>query len=174
MDQVALAESLARKYHAGQVDQSGHDYIGHPERVAKNLLSQAGLEKLSEDDRIAMTVAAWLHDVIEDCNVSRADLSREGISDVALDIVDLMTKPEKVDGKTPDSYLANIAAHPLANRVKLADLADNLNEERLLKVEEPKQQDLRDKYAGYRKVLKSEGELGNWLNKRISGSPDQA
>ena len=162
MDQVALAESLARKYHAGQVDQSGHDYIGHPERVVKNLLSQTDFDHCLETEREVMTVAAWLHDVIEDCNVSRADLSREGISDVALDIVDLMTKPEKVDGKTPDSYLANIAAHPLANRVKLADLADNLNEERLLKVEEPKQQDLRDKYAGYRKVLKSEGELGNW------------
>ena len=173
MDQVALAEALARKYHFGQVDQSGHDYIGHPERVVRNLLSQTDLDDYLETEREAMTVAAWLHDVIEDCNVSRADLSSEGISDVALDIVDLMTKIKDENGNTPDSYLQNIATHELANRVKLADLADNLNEERLLKVAEPKQQKLRDKYSYYRTVLNSEDGLKGWLDDRISQPAEQ-
>jgi (p)ppGpp synthase/HD superfamily hydrolase len=61
---VGIAEDIARRAHAGQVDKAGLDYITHPARVAAGVRLHGG-----KNEAVA---AAWLHDVLEDCDVSAA------------------------------------------------------------------------------------------------------
>ena len=67
--QYELALKIATEAHKGQVDKSGVDYIKHPIAVAsfcKNPLAK---------------VAALLHDVIEDTDITEEDLRARGIED---------------------------------------------------------------------------------------------
>ena len=79
---VKSAERIARRAHAGQVDIVGNDYIRHVERV---------VERVDAEDAKAV---AWLHDVIEDTKVKEHDLREEGISEVVLAAVNLLTRKE--------------------------------------------------------------------------------
>ena len=58
------AMELATAAHAGQLDKAGRPYILHPAAVAA--LCQ------NEDEKIV----AWLHDVLEDTDVTAEELSR--------------------------------------------------------------------------------------------------
>ena len=106
-------EQIAREAHTGQKDKAGNDYIGHVERVA------AGVD--GEDAR----AVAWLHDVLEDTDVTCCDLARAGIPQRIIDAVKVLTR-DKCD--TYDTYIGLVlSAHdPLALAVKLADLNDHL------------------------------------------------
>ena len=54
-----LAEQIPTTAHAGQVDKAGRPYIAHPARMA------------GDEHAVA---AAWLHDVVEDTEVTLTDL----------------------------------------------------------------------------------------------------
>jgi (p)ppGpp synthase/HD superfamily hydrolase len=69
-------------------------------------------------------IAAILHDVVEDTDVSHADLRKEGFSPVVLEAIKLLTHEDEVPYM---DYVARVAAHPVARSVKLADLEDNMN-----------------------------------------------
>ena len=90
-DKVALVEralAYADELHAGQSRRSGGPYIEHPVSVATYLAD------LSLD---ATTIAAaLLHDVVEDCGVSPAELSARFGADVAR-LVDGVTKLQRLD-----------------------------------------------------------------------------
>ena len=81
---VEIAEAVARGAHAGQFDKSGADYITHPARVAERVRRQGGA-----DEAVA---AAWLHDVLEDCDVSSTDLAAAGIPGTVIAAVQAVTK----------------------------------------------------------------------------------
>ena len=67
-------------------------------------------------------VVAWLHDVVEDSDVTLADIERDFGASVAT-AVDSLTRRE---GESyHDEYLARVLESPLAVLVKWADLADN-------------------------------------------------
>ena len=112
---------LAAEKHRGQTDKGGFPYIMHPLRVMHRLGPGA-----SGDER----VAAVLHDVVEDSDVTLDDLRRRGFAESVVAAVDALTKrpAEKVD------YFAAIrraGANPIARAVKIADLSDNLDISRL-------------------------------------------
>jgi (p)ppGpp synthase/HD superfamily hydrolase len=66
----ADARELARRAHRGQQDKAGRDYFeGH-------LVPIASAAKLFGPDAVA---AAWLHDVLEDTDVTIEDLARVGV-----------------------------------------------------------------------------------------------
>ena len=112
-DIVALAESIATKAHDGQFRRGGVvPYIEHPRAV----VSRVG------DDSDAQVVA-WLHDVLEDTDVTADDLRVAGIPGHCIEAVTLLTKDKSVDY---DSYLDSVAASPLATQVKIADMLSNL------------------------------------------------
>lgn len=114
MVQKALA--LARQAHAGQTDQGGAPYIGHPLAVAASVQG--------ED---AKTVAL-LHDIVEDTPVTLAQLAQEGFPDRVVDAVRVLTKT----GDMPYGvYLAQVKENRLACVVKLADLRHNMDTGRL-------------------------------------------
>ncbi|MFJ6416988.1 HD domain-containing protein [Paeniglutamicibacter sp. NPDC091659] len=139
---VEIAEAMARSAHAGQFDKSGVDYITHPARVAERVLRQGGA-----DEAVA---AAWLHDVLEDCDVSAADLAAAGIPDAVIDAVQAVTK---IDGEAPEDYCARILASPTALRVKRADIDDNTDPARTALLPEATRERLAAKYARTRHLL---------------------
>ena len=106
------AEIIARKAHAGQVDKAGEEYFNHPKRVADNFY---------EDDKV---IVALLHDVIEDTDITLEHLKEEGFSDAVLAALDAITKRE---GESYDQFIERVKDNPIALKVKMADLRDNMN-----------------------------------------------
>ena len=108
--------ALARDAHAGQIDPDGLPHIAHCERVSDVF-----------DDPEAK-IAAILHDVLEDSDLTADDLRRQGVSKVVVEAVVILTKRPLEEYR---SYLARVADAPgeagsLARRVKVADVRDNL------------------------------------------------
>ena len=139
MDPIERAEAIAHRAHAGQTDKSGLDYIDHPRRVAERtaLIAPADL-------RTESIAAAWLHDVVEDTDVTREDLREQGCPQLVLEAVDRLTKKPDV---TRTDYFAAIRAHAVARVVKTADLIDNTDPERAALLDETTRSRLAEKYA---------------------------
>lgn len=126
------AIQIARRAHEGQLDKSGRPYIGHPLRVMGRLAS--------EPERMV----AVLHDVVEDTAVTIDDLAEAGCPAEVLHAVDAISKRP---GEDQSTYLARVAANPIALAVKRADIADNSSPDRLSRLDEPTQRRLTTKYA---------------------------
>lgn len=137
--EVAAAKAIATIAHRTQEDKIGVAYIEHPQRVAA---------RLSDAREVA---AAWLHDVIEDCNISAQDLLDAGISQDVVDAVVLLTRTEDVD---KDEYYKAIRKNPIALAVKLADIADNTDERRTSQLEPEERERLAKKYREALAILK--------------------
>ena len=73
---------------------------------------------------MAEQIVAVLHDVIEDTHWTSNDLRREGFPDDILQALDCVTERK---GESYDDFLTRAASNPIARRVKLADLEDNMN-----------------------------------------------
>lgn len=140
---LAAAEAIASIAHRGQVDKAGMPYIEHPRRVANSI------PRNGDDDLDAVSVA-WLHDVIEDTDITRDDLHAAGIPWSVIEDVELLTRR---DGQAPEEYYAAITMSPRALAVKLADIADNTNPERVALLDEATVARLREKYATARRLL---------------------
>ena len=73
------ATMIAYAAHDGQKDKSGLPYIFHPWHLAESMTDEAS------------TIAALLHDVAEDTDVTLADLAREGFSEEVMEALRLLT-----------------------------------------------------------------------------------
>lgn len=150
MPTPTLEETLifATQCHTGQVDKSGGPYILHPLRVMAGLGHSASLEERQ---------VALLHDVVEDCGVTSDDLRASGFSEKVVTAVGCLTKT--LDEMDDDNggyvrFIERCKANPLAARVKLADLADNLDTSRLPEIT-TRDRDRLTKYEAARAVLQS-------------------
>jgi len=128
------AKELATRAHQGQVDKSGQPYIGHPARVAARTRDQG--------DGNQVEAVAWLHDVVEDTEVTLADVESAFGAEIA-QAVDAMTRRPDEE---PDRYYARVADNPIALRVKRADIADNLDPERTARLDPATKARLAAKY----------------------------
>ncbi len=119
----SLEETLlfAVQKHHGQRDKAGQPYIFHPIRVMENLGKDA-----TESERMA----ALLHDIVEDCDVSLGDLSALGYPDEVVEAIALLTKNEEGQ-RDYQKAIERVAPNPIARRVKIADLTDNLRLDRI-------------------------------------------
>ncbi len=113
------AIALAVEAHRGQRDKVGQTYILHPLRVMMRLETEA--ERM----------AAILHDVVEDTPYTLERLRELGYPEEVLGALDCLTKRE---GESYEAFIERVRPHPLARRVKLADLEDNMDVRRLLSV----------------------------------------
>ena len=112
---VKTAQAWAERLHQGQVDKSGKPYIGHPARVAGRL------------DSPETQVVGWLHDTVEDTELSLPEIEKEFGPETAA-AVDAVSRR---DGEDWDAYLHRVKMNPIARQVKISDLIDNSNLSRL-------------------------------------------
>jgi guanosine-3',5'-bis(diphosphate) 3'-pyrophosphohydrolase len=132
---------LASVAHRGQKDKAGAPYILHPLRVMFHLENHA-------DD--ATRIAAVLHDVIEDTPVSAEQLRERGFANEAVEAVEFLTKlPEEENDY--EAFINRAAKNPIARRVKIADLKDNMDESRIAS---PTEKD-RKRMEKYRRALET-------------------
>ena len=118
-DVLEKALGIALIAHAGQKDKAGAPYILHPLRL---------MMTAEEPDT---QVTALLHDVLEDSELTEDDLNQAGIPEHIAAAVAALTR--QID-ETYEEFIARIAEDPLARRVKILDIQDNLNLKRLKSV----------------------------------------
>ncbi|MDO5665490.1 MAG: HD domain-containing protein [Bacteroidia bacterium] len=119
--QLIRANEIAIEAHIGKQDKNGQPYLGHVLRVA------------SAGHTLQEKIIGMLHDVVEDSDWTLEDLAKEGFSDEVLRAVDAITHK---DSETYDEYLTRVEKNPLAIRVKLNDLSDNMDIRRLNKLDD--------------------------------------
>tara|TARA_R100001086_G_scaffold236587_1_gene160102 strand:+ start:1001 stop:1534 length:534 start_codon:yes stop_codon:yes gene_type:complete len=119
IDEFTLARDLARDAHAGQTRNDGVTsvFAGHLAPMAAHAC-QLGLGAQVE-------TLCYLHDVVEDTELTLDDLRAHGFSDLTVECVDALTQ-RKDQNEPYASYLSRIAtAHPFAVQTKLIDLMHN-------------------------------------------------
>jgi len=111
---LRTAQIMAHQAHRFQKDKCGEPYIHHPMRVANSL------------DNPDLKIIAWLHDTVED-----SDMTIDKINDIfGINIalaVEILTHDKPVPYM---EYIEKISGNPLAKTVKIADLQDNLDPNR--------------------------------------------
>ncbi len=120
------AQSFAESAHTGQRRKDGvTPYIIHPERVA-------GLVRDVEGATPSMIAASWLHDVVEDCEVTLETIESV-FGPMVAEYVGWVTNPSKdskenrrVRKRMDREHLAKAPWH--AKVIKLADRLDNLRD----------------------------------------------
>lgn len=110
------ARKIASKYHAGQVDKAGNDYMEHLIAVSSIFMAQ--------DEH----VVALLHDILEDTSCAVDDLYRYGIPHRLIESILAMTRRE---GEAYFDYIQRLMKDPVAVKVKIEDLRHNLDASRL-------------------------------------------
>lgn len=130
------AINIAYNAHMGQNDRFGIPYIFHPFHLAESMET--------EDE----CIAAILHDVVEDTNVTFEELEKE-FSSTVIDALKLLTHDKSVPY---DEYILNLKDNPIAKKVKLADLMHNSDVTRLEHLA-PKDISRNQKYENAIKIL---------------------
>ena len=133
---VQRAYEFADQSHRGQLRASGEPFVEHPLGVA-SILGELGMDGTT-------LVAALLHDVVEDTDLSLEDVGREFGGEVAT-IVDGLTKLDKIQYRSREAEQAeNVRKMMVAMardiRVLIIKLADRLHNMRTLdSLSRPKQ-----------------------------------
>jgi hypothetical protein len=142
-----LAIAIAQLVHRGQYDKAGQRYMTHIIGVVTHVQAMGGA--LTADLLRPAEIVAVLHDTVEDSWVT-ADLLRPWFGDLVTDAVEAISRRPK---ETYPEYTERVALNPLAVRVKLADLADNLDEGRLGLLEAKTRERLERKYRAAQETL---------------------
>jgi (p)ppGpp synthase/HD superfamily hydrolase len=161
MNKAQQAIEVATEAHKGQVDKLGEDYINHPLRVHRNLTTNPKFKNLDALTREDCEVASLLHDVIEDTPITAEDLLAMGFSPRSIRLVELLSKDKS---KPKDDYFSAIREEPLARMIKLADIADNRNSNRVKRLEPEMAARLQNKYIYAMQAIQADEEDQYWMN----------
>lgn len=131
------AIEIAVEAHRGQIDKAGKIYILHPLRVM--------LRGKTETEMII----GVLHDTVEDTPVTLDMLRLEGFSEEVLSALSCITKKQ---GEDYGDFIGRVLTNPLAAQVKLYDIEDNLNRDRI-PYPTPKDEARFKKYEKYHKII---------------------
>lgn len=113
------AIEIAVAAHKEQIDKAGQPYVLHPLRMM--------FQMETEIERIV----AVLHDVLEDTSVTPSDLEEQGATPEILTALDHLTR---LSSESYDEFILRASQNPIARKVKLADLWDNMDLRRISKV----------------------------------------
>jgi len=130
---LATAIAFASEKHKGQFDKAGMPYILHPLRV---------MHYLDTDDLELMCIGI-LHDTVEDCGVTFAELREIGMSERVVIGVKGMTK---IPGESEEEAFARLTVNTDIIKTKLCDLRHNMDPRRMKGVSE-KDRVRTDKYS---------------------------
>lgn len=135
MRTLADAVILAYIAHEDQVDRGGNKYILHPLRVMQQM------------DTNEECIVAILHDVIEDTDIPLEYLREQGYSETVVEAIDCLTRRE---GESYMHFIKRAKQNPIARKVKIADIKDNMD---LSRIPEPTEKDY-SRMKRYEKALK--------------------
>lgn len=111
------AIEIAVEAHKGVTDKYGAPYINHVTRVMN--LGETDEEK----------IVGVLHDVVEDTPWTFEQLAAEGFSS---DIIDALTCVTKISEEEDyEEFTLRVSGNPLALKVKINDLTDNMDIRRI-------------------------------------------
>ncbi|NJN38402.1 MAG: GTP pyrophosphokinase [Acaryochloridaceae cyanobacterium CSU_3_4] len=113
---LSTAIAIATDCHAHQLDKAGQPYISHPLRVMQAVATTQ--EK----------IVAVLHDTVEDSDLTLPDLAAAGFPSDVLAAIDAITQRQD---ESYEVYLARVIENPIALRVKIADMTDNMDISRI-------------------------------------------
>jgi (p)ppGpp synthase/HD superfamily hydrolase len=130
------AMKIAYEAHHGQLDRAGVPYIYHPIHLAEQMDSEISC------------IVALLHDVVEDTDITFADLEKEFPKE-AIEALKLLTHDLNVEYM---DYVREIKKNPIAKKVKKADLIHNSDETRLNCISE-KDRQRKEKYCKALNIL---------------------
>ncbi len=116
------AEAVAMSAHHGQVYGDKSFVDGHLRRVES--LAVLCLEYKDIEQLPFVKAVCWLHDVLEDTEVTEAEL-RESFPGVIVDAVVAITKQK---GQSNKAYLEQVMSNKLAHFVKIVDTLCNQNQ----------------------------------------------
>ena len=122
MSTLSRAIEIALGAHKGQKDKSGVEYILHPLRVMER--GETEVEK----------ICGVLHDVVEDSDWTFEALKNEGFSVEVISVLRCVTK--KSEDEDYDKFIERVTQNPIAVRVKINDLLDNMDMTRFKELSE--------------------------------------
>jgi (p)ppGpp synthase/HD superfamily hydrolase len=120
MSTLNRAIEIAAEAHEGAIDKYGAPYINHVTRVMN--IGGSDSEK----------IVGVLHDVIEDTHWTFEDLEKEGFSKEVINALRCVTKTS--EDEDYEEFITRVKISPLAVKVKLNDLTDNLDVKRMPEV----------------------------------------
>ena len=133
--------NLAVEAHRGRRDKLGRPYILHPLRLMSRLSTP--VEQM----------AALLHDVIADSDLSIDDFRERGYE---AEIIEALDRLNRRDDESFDAFMARISENAVARRVKIADLADNLDLTNWSEIGEPERERLVRYRRGWETLVAAE------------------
>jgi (p)ppGpp synthase/HD superfamily hydrolase len=116
MSHLEKAIHFAERAHEGQKDRYGEPLILHPLRMMMRMDTE--MEK----------IVAVLHDVVEKTDHTLNDLHNVGFSKEVIDALDCLTKRP---GEDYETHIQRARTNPLAKKIKIADLEDNMDPKRI-------------------------------------------
>ena len=137
--QMLYAMLCAFLAHGNQRDKEGEPYFLHPINVAQNVVTR--------DEKMV----ALLHDVLEDSSITEENLQAMGFSKEVISAVKALTRGRF---QSYSEYIRQVRKNPLARKVKLADIQDNMNPNRLEKLNTLTQKRLKNKYENAIHILR--------------------
>ena len=153
-DLYSRSKVLVLHLFANKKDKAGEPYINHLLRVSNKMTTIDG------------KVAGLLHDVVEDIEgVTFDDLIEFGIPIHIIEVLKLVTKEKTDQILTPKQKLQKYneeiekiiaSKNLLALELKIADMSDNYNEDRLKQLDEEKQKWFNEKYGENIRRLRKE------------------
>ena len=169
MDRIQEALNVVYYAHSNQRDKVGGLYEFHPMRVKDNLESHPDFANLDKQKKEDAQVAALLHDVIEDSpkhglrKYKAESLLKLGFTERSIELVVLMTRSKAIPD---DVYYGSLANDKVARLVKLADIADNLNTQRVTELEPKVRVKLSEKYDKALVAIGATKSDEKWLEER--------
>lgn len=113
-NELNICKLIAMSAHAGQFRRDGTTpYINHVEAVARRVAERGH----GEDKQMV----AWLHDILEDTDVSETDLLWQGVPRDVIEAVVILSCHGDYE-----KYLERVMENDLARAVKIADMLSNL------------------------------------------------
>ena len=134
------AIEIALEAHKDATDKYGSPYINHVTRVMD--LGATNEEK----------IVGILHDLVEDTHWTFEDLEKEGFSKEVIDALKCVTKTS--EDEDYEEFITRVKINPLAVKVKLNDLTDNLDIKRMPVVLESDLKRLNKYLKAYNELIK--------------------
>lgn len=139
--QLSSAIDLAMEIHKEQYDRSNQPYIGHVIRV------------MNAGQTLQEKIVGALHDVVEDSDLTIDDLLLKGFDNNIVEAVDAITYYDDVE--TYYEYIERVIKNPIAVKVKLNDLSDNMDLRRLNEIDDESIVRVRKYFKAYKRIINS-------------------